>query len=52
MLARANHKSAQVNQEQVGKLIAKDVIHGFTTPIPVGVVPRILKAMVQHLGMV
>lgn len=46
MLARGNHKSAQSNQGQVGKLIAKDVLHGFTIPIPVETVSLIPGAMV------
>ena len=52
MLARGNHKSAQEEQGQVGKLIAKDVLHGFTIPIPVGIVEAIPGAMVQPLGLV
>ena len=52
MLARGNHKSAEDKQEQVRKLIAKDVIHGFTIPIPLGVVTSIPGAMVQPLGLV
>ena len=52
MLARGNHKSAQADQVQVGRLIAKDVLHGFTIPIPVGVVTSIPGAMVQPLGLV
>ena len=52
MLARGNHKSAQSEQLQVGKLLAKDVLHGFSIPIPVSVVERIPGAMVQPLGLV
>ena len=52
MLAWGNHKSAQSEQEQVGKLIAKDVLHGFTIPIPVDAVLRIPGAMVQPLALV
>ena len=52
MLARGNHKSAQTEQEQVGKLLAKDVLHGFSIPLPIGVVSRIPGAMVQPLGLV
>jgi hypothetical protein len=52
MLSRGNHKSAQSEQEQVGRLIAKDVLHGFTIPIPVETVLRIPGAMVQPLGLV
>jgi hypothetical protein len=52
MLTRGNHKSAQAEQEQVGKLIAKDVLHGFTIPIPVESVMSIPGVMVQPLGLV
>ncbi|KAI2498101.1 hypothetical protein MHU86_16411 [Fragilaria crotonensis] len=52
MLARGNHKSAQSEQDQVGKLISKDVLHGFTIPIPVETVVLIPGAMVQPLGLV
>ena len=52
MLARGNHKSAQSEQEKVGELIAKDVLHGFTIPIPVETVRRIPGVMVQPLGLV
>ena len=46
MLVRVNHKSAQV-----GRLITKDVLHGFTIPIPVGIVELIPGAMVEPLGL-
>jgi hypothetical protein len=52
MLARGNHKSAQSDQLHVGKLLAKDVLHGFAIPIPISVVSRIPGAMVQPLGLV
>ncbi len=52
MLKRGNHKSAQEEQEQVAKLIAKDVLHGFTIPIPIGTVRSIPGVMVQPLGLV
>ena len=51
MLARGNHKSAQSEQFQVGKLLEKDVLHGFAIPIPISVVSRIPGAMVQPLGL-
>ncbi|KAI2497797.1 hypothetical protein MHU86_16683 [Fragilaria crotonensis] len=47
MIARGNHKSAQSEPEQVGKLLAKDVLHGFSIPLPIDVVTRIPGAMVQ-----
>ncbi|KAI2502043.1 hypothetical protein MHU86_12446 [Fragilaria crotonensis] len=52
MMIRGNHKSAQSEQEQVRKLLAKDVLHGFSIPIPIGVVKEIPGAMVQPLGLV
>ena len=52
MLSRGNHKSAQSEQGQVGSLIAKDVLHGFTIPIPVDTVHKIPGVMVQPLGLV
>ncbi len=52
ILARGNHKSAKVEQDRVGELLAMDVIHGFTIPLPVGVVKLIPGAMVQPLGLV
>jgi hypothetical protein len=51
MLARRNHKSAQSEQPQVGKLLAKDVLHRFSMPIPICVVERIPRAMVRPLGL-
>jgi hypothetical protein len=52
MLARGNHKSAQLERERVGELLAKDVAHGFTIPLPISVVTSIPGAMVQPLGLV
>jgi hypothetical protein len=52
MLARGNHKSAKTEQSRVGELLAKDVTHGFTIPLPLAVVKMIPGAMVQPLGLV
>ena len=52
MLARGNHKSAQIEQDRVGELLAKDVVHGFTIPLPIATVRVIPGAMVQPLGLV
>lgn len=52
MLARGNHKSAQVEQDRVGELLAKDVVHGFTIPLPISIVKSIPGAMIQPLGLV
>jgi hypothetical protein len=51
LIARGNHKSAQSNPEQVGKLLAKDVVHGFSMVVPIGLVPLIPNAMVQPTGL-
>jgi hypothetical protein len=52
MIARGNHKSAQAELVKVGELLAKDVIHGFTIPLPISAVRMIPGAMVQPLGLV
>ena len=52
MLARGNHKSAQLEQGRVGELLAKDVVHGFTIPLPIATIKLIPGAMVQPLGLV
>lgn len=52
LLLRGNHKSAQENIEQVKVLIAKDVHHGFSIPLPVRIIPEITGAAVQPLGLV
>jgi hypothetical protein len=52
MLARGNHKSAQLEQDRVGELLAKDVVHGFTIPLPIATIKLIPGAMVQPLGLV
>ena len=51
ILARGNHKSATAESAQVLLLLTKDVTHGFSVPIPVGSITRILGAAVQPLGM-
>ena len=50
LLSRGNHKSARDVPEVVDKLLAKDVTHGFTIPIPIEIVPMIPGAAVQPLG--
>ena len=52
MLASGNHKSAHTERVRVGELLAKDVTHGFTIPLPLSVVRLIPGAMVQPLGLV
>jgi hypothetical protein len=52
MLDRGNHKSVQEDGEEVGKLLAKDVLHGFSLPVSPDIVPNIEKAMVQPAGVV
>jgi hypothetical protein len=50
-IERGNHKSAQANPEQVGKLLSKDVAHGFAMVVPTEMVPLIPDAMVQPTGL-
>jgi hypothetical protein len=52
MLSRGNHKSAQTEPERVGELLAKDVTHGFTIPLPIAVVELIPGSLAQPLGLV
>ena len=52
MIARGNHKSAQTETDVVAKLLSKDVIHGFSIPLPVSAIPLIPHAGVQPLGLV
>jgi hypothetical protein len=50
MLARGNHKSAEDEPTAVKKLLLKDVTHGFSMPVLPSIVPRLLCALVQPLG--
>ena len=52
LLARGNHKSAKDFPKEVGELLAKDVLHGFTIPLPISAVLRIPNAAIQPLGLV
>jgi hypothetical protein len=52
LLARGNHKSAKDFPKEVGDLLAKDVLHGFTIPLPISAVRQIPNAAVQPLGLV
>jgi hypothetical protein len=52
MLERGNHKSVQEDSEEVAKLLAKDVLHGFSLPVSPEIVPNIEHAMVQPAGVV
>ena len=38
ILARGNHESAKVESNHVSNLLAKDVTHGFSVPIPIDVI--------------
>ena len=51
LLARGNHKSAKDYPVEVGRLLEKDVTHGFSIPIPISIVPAIAGAAVQPLGL-
>ena len=48
---RGNHKSAQEGPVIVEQFLSKDVGHGFSMVIPIGLVPLISKAMVQLVGL-
>jgi hypothetical protein len=50
-IKRGNHESAQANPEQVGRLLAKDVAHGFAMVVPTDLVPLNPGAMVQPTGL-
>lgn len=50
ILARGNHKSATTEADQVSLLLAKDVTHGFSVPIPVDTIRLLMGAAVQPLG--
>jgi hypothetical protein len=52
MIHRGNHKSVQEDSEAVEKLLAKDVLHGFSLPVDPSIVPRLPGAMVQPAGVV
>jgi hypothetical protein len=51
MLVRGNHKSAQDKPVIMQQLLSKDVVHGFSMVIPIELVPLILNAMVQPVGL-
>jgi hypothetical protein len=52
MLERGNHKSAEADSNEVGKSLAKDVLHGFSLPVSPDIVPLLAGAMVQPAGVV
>ena len=52
MLERGNHKSVEADSDEVGKLLAKDVLHGFSLPVSPEIVPLLAGAMVQPAGVV
>ena len=52
MIERGNHQSVQEDSDEVAKLLAKDVLHGFSLPVSPALVPDIVGAMVQPAGVV
>ena len=50
MLARGNHKSAKDESDEVERLLAKDVKHGFSLPVLASIIRKIKGAMVQPAG--
>jgi dihydroorotate dehydrogenase len=52
MMERENHKSVQEDSEEVAKLLAKDVLQGFSLPVLPKLAPDLDHAMVQPAGVV
>ncbi len=52
MMKRGNHQSVQEDSEAVAKLLAKDVLHGFSIPLSPDSIPDLANAMVQPAGVV
>ena len=52
MMERGNHQSVQEDSEEVAKLLAKDVLQGFSLPVLSKLVPDLAHAMVQTAGVV
>ena len=50
-ITRGNHKSATDENEQVKKLISKDVTHGFSVPFPASTVTLLPSPVVTPLGL-
>jgi hypothetical protein len=51
MLERGNHKSSEAEPEQIDRLLAKDVTHGFPLPVLPETVPLLAGALVQPFGL-
>ena len=52
LIERGNHKSANDELARVEALLAKDVVHGFSIPLPAELVRKLPGAAVQPLGIV
>jgi hypothetical protein len=52
MMKRGNHQSVQEDSEVVAKLLAKDVLHGFSIPLSPALIPDLANSMVQPAGAV
>jgi hypothetical protein len=52
MMERGNHQSVQEDSDEVAKLLAKDVLQGFSLPVSPDLVPDLAHAMVQPAGVV
>ena len=50
MIERGKHKSAQKDSKAVAKLLAKDVLQGFSLPVLPDLIPNLPHAMVQPAG--
>jgi hypothetical protein len=51
-MERGNHQSVQHDSDAVAKLLAKDVLQGFSLPVSPSLVPNLAHAMVQPAGVV
>jgi hypothetical protein len=51
IIVRGNHKSAQENEDDVKRLLQKDVHHGFSLPVTPEIVRKLKGAMVQPAGL-
>ena len=51
IIVRGNHKLAQENEDDVKRLLQKDVHHGFSLPVTPEIVRKLKGAMVQPAGL-
>jgi hypothetical protein len=51
MMVRGNHQSAQESEDDVRRLLPKDVHHGFLLPVNLDIIQNLKGAMVQPAGL-